>query len=199
VTAGWPIIALVTSAGGVDALKRVVAALPGDLGAGVLVLMHSDPERQSLLAGILRRNATLGVDVARDGAAVEPARVLVAPSGRHVLITSDLRIALIESGAFPPSRPSADLLLTTLATAARERAIAVVLTGGGHDGATGASAIRHFGGTVVATDEASSMSYSMPAATIARGGAIDHIVHLDQLGTLLTDLVTRMSSGSAHG
>ena len=52
------------------------------------------------------------------GEALAPGRVIVAPAGRHLLITGDLRAALITSGAFPPSRPSADFLLTTLATAA---------------------------------------------------------------------------------
>jgi two-component system chemotaxis response regulator CheB len=103
---------------------------------------------------------------ARDGDQLTPGRVVVAPAGQHLLITSELRLALIESGAFPPSRPSADLLLTTLAIAAGPRAIAVVLSGTGHDGATGATAVHRFGGTVLATDEASSQSFAMPSATI---------------------------------
>src|SRR3954463_10861205 len=93
------------------------------------------------------------------------------------------------SGVAPPSRPSADLLLTTLAIAAGPRAIGVVLSGGGHDGATGASAIHAFGGTVLATDEASSSSFSMPQAAIARDDAVDHVVALDGIAALLKSLV----------
>jgi two-component system, chemotaxis family, protein-glutamate methylesterase/glutaminase len=186
----WPVIALVASAGGVDALSRALAGLSGDLPASVIVLLHSDPDRESLLPRILRRVTTLEVEAASDGAALAPGRVLVAPSGQHVLITAELRVALIESGAYPPSRPSADLLLTTLAIAAGPRAIAVVLSGGGHDGATGATAVHRFGGTVLATNEASSSSFAMPSATIDRDGSIDHIVDLDDLSTLLTGLVS---------
>ena len=174
----WPIVALVASAGGIDALSHVLSALPSDLPASIIVLLHVSPDRDSMLPDILSHVSALGVEAARDGEALAPGRVIVAPAGRHLLITTDLRTALIASGAFPPSRPSADLLLTTLATAAGPRAIAVVLSGKGHDGATGATAIHRFGGTVLATDAASSASFAMPAATIARDHATDHIVAL---------------------
>jgi|tagenome__1003787_1003787.scaffolds.fasta_scaffold20888008_2 two-component system chemotaxis response regulator CheB len=188
--ASWPIIALVASAGGVDALSRTLGGLSGDMRACVIALLHSDPERESLLPRILRRATTLDVDAASDGEALAPGRVLVAPAGRHLLITGELRVALIKSGSYPPSRPSADLLLTTLAVAAGPRAIAVVLSGNGHDGATGATAVHHFGGTVLATDEASSASFGMPSATIDRDSAIDHIVDLGDLSALLVQLAT---------
>jgi two-component system chemotaxis response regulator CheB len=193
----WPVIALVASAGGLDAVSRVLSGLPADLPASVIVLLHLAPDHESMLPGILARRTTLAVESARDGDALGPGRVVVAPPGRHVLIASDLRIALIESGAFPPSRPSADLLLTTLATAAGARVIAVILSGKGHDGATGATAVHRFGGTVLATDAASSQSFSMPAAAIARDHAIDHIVDLDALASLLIELVTAPTLGSA--
>jgi two-component system chemotaxis response regulator CheB len=186
----WPIVALVASAGGVDALSRVLSALPGELPASVIVLLHVSPDRESLLPEILARISASGVEKARDGDELAPGRVIVAPAGRHLLITSELRVALIESGAFPPNRPSADLLLTTLAIAAGPRVIAVVLSGTGHDGATGATAVHHFGGTVLATDEASSQSFSMPEATIARDHAIDHVVDLDDVSTLLMQLIS---------
>jgi two-component system chemotaxis response regulator CheB len=189
VTASWPIVALVASAGGVDALSRVLSGLPAELPASVIVLLHSSPDRESELPGILSRVTALGVEAARDGDELALGRVLVAPAGRHLLVTSELRVALITSGAFPPSRPSADLLLTTLAVAARGRVIAVVLSGKGHDGATGASAVHRFGGRVLASDEASSQSFAMPSATIERDGAIDHVVALDALADRLVQLI----------
>jgi len=187
--ADWPIVALVASAGGVDALSRIVSALPNDLSASIIALLHVSPDRESLLPDILRRVSPLPVQAASDGEALAPGRVLVAPAGRHLLITGQLRVALIESGDFPPSRPSADLLLATLAIAAGPRAIAVVLSGKGHDAATGATAIHRFGGTVVATDAASSSSFAMPSATIERAHTIDHIIGLDELPRLLIALI----------
>jgi two-component system chemotaxis response regulator CheB len=173
----------------VDALSRVLSGLPAELPASVIVLLHSSPDRESELPGILSRVTALGVEAARDGDELALGRVLVAPAGRHLLVTSELRVALITSGAFPPSRPSADLLLTTLAVAARGRVIAVVLSGKGHDGATGASAVHRFGGRVLASDEASSQSFAMPSATIERDGAIDHVVALDALADRLVQLI----------
>jgi two-component system chemotaxis response regulator CheB len=97
---------------------------------------------------------------------------------------------LIESGALPPYRPSADLLLTTLAVAAGPRVIAVVLTGRGNDGATGATAVHRFGGAVIASTAASSAHSSMPQATIERDHAINHVLPLDDAAGLLLALVT---------
>jgi two-component system chemotaxis response regulator CheB len=106
---------------------------------------------------------------------------VVVPPGQHVLVVPGPRTALIASGPPPPSRPSADLLLSTLATAVGPAALAVVLSGGGHDGATGATAIHAFGGAVLASDEATSEVFSMPSATITRDSAIDDVGPLDEL------------------
>jgi two-component system, chemotaxis family, protein-glutamate methylesterase/glutaminase len=184
----WPIIALVASAGGIDALIRALGPLPATIAAGFLVLLHIAPDQESALPDILARGCSLEVRSAADGDVITPGQVLVAPPGCQTLIGPDLRIALITSGPYPPSRPSADLLLTTLALSAGPRAVAVVLSGQGHDGATGATAVHRFGGTVLATDQASSQAFSMPSATIQRDNAIDHIVHLDQLGDRLAGL-----------
>jgi two-component system chemotaxis response regulator CheB len=191
-TAGdrWPIIALIASAGGVDALSRVLKMLPSDLPAAVVVLLHLSPDQDSQLPLILSRVSALDVGTARDGERLVRGRVIVVPPGKHLLVTHDLRVVLIPSGPYPPSRPSGDLLLATLATAGRERVVAVVLSGTGHDAATGVTAVHRFGGTVLASDEASSQSFSMPSAAIRRDDAMDRVAHLDDLGTLLVQLVT---------
>jgi two-component system chemotaxis response regulator CheB len=186
---GISVVALVASAGGLEAVSRVLRGLPPELPAAIVVLIHQAPDRASALVKLLGRSSALPVVAAEHGSALQAGQVVVAPPGKHVLITPALRVALIVSGAAPPSRPSADLLLTTLATAVGSRAIAVVLSGGGHDGATGASAVHAFGGTVVATDETSSSSYSMPQAAIARNDAVDHVVALDDVAALVASLV----------
>ena len=185
-----PVVALVASAGGVDALSRVLEPLPEDLPAAIIAQLHIDPASKSFLTAILSRHCALPVVTTEDGMELLPSRVHVTPPGSHLLVTADARAALIECGAFPPSRPSADLLLTTMAMAAGPRAIAVVLTGHGHDGATGATAIHRFGGTVLASDKTSSEVFSMPSATIARDHAVDHVVALDDIPELLVALVS---------
>ncbi|HEX6020365.1 MAG TPA: chemotaxis protein CheB [Solirubrobacter sp.] len=185
---GDRIVALVASAGGVEAVSRIVTRLPADFGASVIVLIHQQPDRTSRLVEILSRRATMPVVVAEHGAELLPRQVIVIPPGRHLLVAPDRRAVLIKSGAAPPNRPSADLLLATLATAVGSRAIAVILSGGGHDGATGATAVHACGGTVIATDEASSTYYSMPLAAVERDDTVDHIVGLDEVAGLLVAL-----------
>jgi two-component system, chemotaxis family, protein-glutamate methylesterase/glutaminase len=185
----FPVVALVCSAGGLHALNRVLVPLPADLPAAVIVLQHHDPTAVSMLAGILARRTALPVTTAADGDPLTPGRVLVAPAGKHILATAGGTVALIASGTIPPARPSADLLLTSLALTAGPRTIAVVLSGYGTDGATGATAVHHFGGTVIATDEATSTQFAMPAATIGRPAITDHVVALDSVADLLVALI----------
>jgi two-component system chemotaxis response regulator CheB len=185
---GFPIVALVCSAGGIDALTRVLAPLPGDLPAAVIVVQHLSPDHHSELAALLDTRTALAVAAATDGSTLAPGRVLVAPAGQHTLVTGEQTIALIPSGATPPYRPSADLLLATLAVTCGARAIAVVLSGRGNDAATGASAVHRFGGTVIASTALSSTQASMPQATIDRDNAVDHVVPLDDIAELLHTL-----------
>lgn len=183
------VVALVGSTGGLAAVGQVLAAVPADLPAAVIVLIHQAPDRVSMLAELLSRPSQMDVRAAQDGGALTRGQVLVIPSGRHMLVTPRQTTALVVSGAFPPSRPSADLLLATLATACGPRAVAVVLSGNGHDGATGASAVHALGGTVIASDEASSEVFAMPAATIARDHAVDHVLDVEVIGPRLAALL----------
>jgi two-component system, chemotaxis family, protein-glutamate methylesterase/glutaminase len=184
-----PVVALVSSAGGREAMTSVLAELPKDLPAAVVALQHVSPERDSELSRLLARRSALPVSWARDGQSLVVGSVLVAPSGCHTLIAPDRCVVLIASGAFPPSRPSADLLLSTLALAVGPQAIAVILTGAGHDGATGATTVHHQGGVVLATDEESSHNFSMPASALGRDCVVDATVPLSDLAQRVTDLV----------
>jgi two-component system, chemotaxis family, protein-glutamate methylesterase/glutaminase len=186
-----PVVALVASAGGIAAMTAVLGRLPADFPGSVIALQHLSPEQPSILSDLLQRSSVLPVRPARDGDALVGGEVLVAPPGMHSLVTPELRISLVASGSFPPSRPSADLLLTTLALAAGPSAIAVVMTGGGQDGATGATAIHKHGGTVLATDEETSHTFSMPSATIKRDSIHPTVVPLERVADTLLQLVLR--------
>jgi two-component system chemotaxis response regulator CheB len=183
------VVALVASSGGLHAVSRVLEALPEDFGAAVIVLIHQPPDRVSHLVEILARRCALPVVAAEHDVPLVPGRVVVVPPGRHLLVTPEERTSLIISGQVPPSRPSADLLLATLATALGTRVIAVILSGSGRNGATGATAVHVLGGTVLATDEATSAFFAMPQAAIERDTTVDRIVALDDVAPLLADLV----------
>jgi two-component system chemotaxis response regulator CheB len=196
---GFPVVALVGSAGGLEAVTRVLGPLPESFAASLVILIHLSPHHSSQLVDVIGRHCALPVLAAEDDLPLLPGQVIVVPPGRHLLITPDGRIprtALIVSGAYPPSRPSADLLLATLATAVGRRAIAVILSGGGNDGATGATAVHLCGGTVLATDETSSRHYSMPLAAIQRDDAVDRVLPLDGIADALQELVTAVPVGA---
>jgi two-component system chemotaxis response regulator CheB len=179
------IVALVCSAGGLAALTAVLSALPPDFPAAVIVLQHQPPGRESHLAPILARRCALPVTSGVHGERLRPCTVVVVPPGKHALVTLENRLALIDSDGPPPYRPSADLLLTSLALVAGRRTIAVVLSGGGSDGATGATAVHDFGGFVIASDRASSLHFAMPEAAIARDDAVDRVLPLADIGPYL--------------
>ena len=100
----FPIIALVGSAGGLQAAARVLALLPRDFAASIVVLIHVPPDRASHLVELISRRCSLPVVEADDGLPLLPGQVIVVPPGRHLLITPNDRVpatALIVSGAYP--------------------------------------------------------------------------------------------------
>ena len=202
---GPPIVALVCSAGGLQALQHVLAPLPADFPAAVLLLQHQSPRHHSLLAPILARTCPLPVRAARSGDALIAGTVLVVPPGTHALATVQNALALIASDGPASYRPSADLLLTSLAVTAGPRVIAVVLSGGGTDGATGAVAVHALGGTVIAADR-----FLLGSVRHALGGDRQgrrrepHVLPVEELPRLLAELVpavgaeTRQVASSAR-
>ena len=182
------IVALVCSAGGLPALESILEMLPPDFPAAVIVLQHQPPDRPSFLAPVLARHSALEVRPAGQDDFLTAGTVYVIPPASHAVVTVHNTIALIPTNKTPPYRPSADLLLTSMALTAAERAIGVVLSGRGHDGATGAMALHAFGGTVIASDRASSTCFDMPEASIARGNTVDYVVPLTDIPPLLFTL-----------
>jgi two-component system chemotaxis response regulator CheB len=177
----FPVVALVASAGGLDALGEVLTALPADLPAAVIIAQHVRPSATSHLVAILDRRTALTVKAAENGAPLTPGTVLVVPPSRHLLVTSEARVGLIDVGSIPPARPSADLLLATLAVTCGPRALAVVLTGGGTDAQAGIRAVAHCGGTVLAQDPATAEVAGMPTAAIDTG-LVNEVLPLTEIG-----------------
>ena len=163
----FPVVALVSSVGGADALSRVLAPLPADFPAALVALQHLDPHHASNLTERLAAATALEVRTAADGTPLRAGVVDVCPPGRHVLLSRDDTLLLVDSSDRPSSRPSADLLLTSMAALLGPRLLAVVLTGNGADGAVGAQVVTRYGGRTLVQDEDSSQSYGMPGATAA--------------------------------
>lgn len=184
---GFPVVALVASAGGLAALSVVLGALPASLPAAVLVLQHLQAGRQSLLPHILAQRTPLFVREAADRVVLRPGTVYVAPAGHHLRIGTDRTLSLTDTEPVHFSRPSADVLLASLADAGVPM-IAVVLTGRGRDGAAGSLRVHQGGGTVLAQDRATSLHFGMPGAAADAGG-VDEALPLAAIAPRLVRLL----------
>ena len=186
----FDIVALAASAGGLTALGRVLAALPHGFPVTLVVVQHLDPRHRSLMAEILSRRTSLRVKQAEDGEQVSLATVYIAPPNWHLLVNPAGTLSLSQSEVVHFLRPAADVLFASVAASYRERAIAVVLTGTGSDGAMGAQDIKKMGGTVIVQDEATAEFFGMPSAAIHSGSA-DFILPLDEIAPALVTLVVK--------
>jgi two-component system chemotaxis response regulator CheB len=188
----FPVVALVCSLGGADALVRVLGPLPAGFPAAVVALQHLDPRHASMLAPRLAAASALTVRAAADGAQLEPGIVDVAPPGRHLLLARGDRLLTVASLERPAPRPSADLLLVSMAAVLGARLIAVVLTGTGDDGAVGTQVVARYGGHCLVQDEESCRAYGMPSASAA-AGSVRRPVPLTDLAGVVTAMVNEMS------
>ena len=186
----FDVVALAASAGGLASLSSVVAALPPDFPAAVLIVQHLDPRHRSLMAEILGRRTQCQVEEAQDGQRILPGTIYVAPPDRHLLVTPHRTVALTESELVHFVRPSADLLFESVAATYRERAIAVVVSGTGQDGAMGVRAIKNTGGTVIVEDETTAAFFGMPGAAV-QTGCVDFELPIEEIGSALLTLVMK--------
>jgi two-component system chemotaxis response regulator CheB len=174
------VLAVVGSAGAIRALQVLLGALPSDLDAAVLIVIHLSANTRSLLPEILARIAALPVGAAFDGMPLTPGTVAVAPPDAHLILDETETLRLEHSQLVHHVRPSADALLLSLARNHEGPAAAVVLSGTGIDGAAGAAALRRAGGLVLAQDEETAQYFGMPGAAILAGG-VDKALPLDAI------------------
>jgi two-component system chemotaxis response regulator CheB len=189
-TPRFDVVALASSAGGLNALTQVLSALPADFPAAIVVVQHLAPRHRSLMADILSRRTEMAVCEAHDGDQLRPGAVFIAPPDRHLLVNPDGSLSLSEAEMVHFVRPSADLLFESVAAAFKERTIAVVLTGMGSDGTTGMLAVKKVGGTVIAQDQQSSEFFGMPSAAI-HTGKVDFVLPLGEIARALIMLVRK--------
>jgi two-component system, chemotaxis family, protein-glutamate methylesterase/glutaminase len=179
---------MAASAGGLNALTHVLGALPADFPLAIVVVQHLDRRHRSLMAEILARRTALKVREARHGDRVCAGTVHVARPDHHLLVDSEGLLALTHTELVHFVRPSADLLFESTAASFRERAVAVVLSGSGSDGAMGVKAIKKMGGTVIVQEKETSEFSGMPEAAL-RTGVADFVLPLEEIAPALQTLV----------
>ena len=165
------VVGICASTGGPQALAAVLSAMPASYPLPILVVQHIAAGFTEGLARWLDGAIPLPVRLAEQGATAMPG-VTVAPEGAHLVFQSDGTLALDRRSPAGHHRPSADVLLTSIAASSRSAGIGVVLTGMGRDGAAGLQTIREAGGLSIAQDEATSAVYGMPREAAKRGAAL---------------------------
>ncbi len=181
------LVVIGASAGGVEVLRTVVAALPPDFPAAVLVTMHLSAGTRSALAGILDRAGPLPARSARHGTPIEPGTVYVAPPDRH-LLTGDGVLVLTQGPTENGHRPAINATFRSAALTDGPKVIGVVLSGVLDDGAAGLRAIVDRGGLAVVQDPADALYSGMPENALALVDT-EHVVRAVELGALLDKLV----------
>src|SRR5512138_1119018 len=162
------IVVIGASAGGMAALEKVVGGLPADLAAAVFIVWHLSPGMKTLLPAVLSRAGPIRAAHPRDGDAIEPGRIYIAPNDRHMLLEKGY-IRVTKGPKENRFRPAVDPLFRSAAYVYGPRAIGVVLSGALDDGTSGLWSIKLRGGTAVVQDPSDAMHRSMPL------NALDHV------------------------
>ncbi|HLX70863.1 MAG TPA: chemotaxis protein CheB [Verrucomicrobiae bacterium] len=185
---GHDIVVIGASAGGVDALPRLIGSLPADLPASVFVVLHIPPHGRDLMPKIIRRTASLSVAHAVAGESVRKGHVYVAPPDRHLQLDGR-RVRLSHGPRENFHRPSIDALFRTAAESYGPRVAAVVLTGNLDDGTAGLHAVKKRGGIAIVQDPRDALVPAMPQSAL-RIVKVNHCVPLAKIGPLLIRLAT---------
>lgn len=186
---GYDVVAIGASAGGIHALGVVLTGLPADLPVPVLIVQHLDPHHRTLVVEVLRHHSALPLRLASDGDTAVAGTCYIAPPDHHLLVGEGHRLHLSETERVHFVRPSVDVLFASVAATYGERAIAVVLTGAGSDGAMGVRSVKSGGGTVIVEDPATAEFPSMPHAACA-AASVDFVVPLAEVAGVVVRLVT---------
>lgn len=182
------LVVIGASAGGIEALSTLVGDLPATFPAPVVIAQHLEPSHPSYLAEILGRHSSLAVKTVQEPGtqALEPGVIYVVPANRDVAI-SDHAVGLLPGAARQP-KPSINALLRSAAEVFGEGLFAVILTGTGTDGVDGARSVHDGGGTIIVQNPATARYPALPASVIP--GTIDIVANLEDIGSLLTGLIT---------
>ncbi|MFG1996213.1 chemotaxis protein CheB [Actinoplanes sp. NPDC048988] len=180
------VVAVGASAGGVEALRSLVAGLPPDYPGVLLIVLHVARSAPSALPAILDRSGPLPAGAAADGEALRPGHIYVASSDHHLLLL-DGRLRLTRGPAENGHRPAIDPLFRSVARAAGPRAAGVVLSGWRDDGASGLATIAAQGGATIVQDPEDALCPWMPRAALTRVTP-DHVLPAAKMGALLSGM-----------
>lgn len=186
------------SAGGVEALSRILPALPATFTPVVIVVLHLPADASSELAALFAPRCKLPVRELSDREPLLGGTIYFAPAGYHSLVNADRRCALSIDEAVHFSRPSIDVLFESAAWTYGARLLGVLLTGASADGANGMLTIRAEGGHTWAQDPREARASTMPLAAIELD-AVEHVFSIDDIIGVLSFQPAQAASNSSSG
>jgi two-component system chemotaxis response regulator CheB len=154
------------SLGGMQSAQSILQTLPANFALPIVIALHRPPDDEDMLTPLLQRGCALRVSEVVDKEPIETGRVYVAPADYHVLIEADCLSVSVDERV-NHARPSIDVLFESAALVYGARAIGVILSGAGIDGAKGAAAIEQSAGTVLIESPATALRPDLPAAAVA--------------------------------
>jgi two-component system chemotaxis response regulator CheB len=183
------IVAIGVSTGGPNALQYLLAKLPGDFAGSIIIVQHMPEGFTQMFANRLNESCAIDVKEAQSGDLLIAGRALVCPGNRHIKVRRmplGGTVVLTDDQRVNGHRPSVDVLFRSLAHEVGSRAVGVLMTGMGEDGAAGLGLIKNAGGMTIAQSEESCVVFGMPKAAIERGFAM-RVVALDALASTLAN------------
>lgn len=188
------LIAIGASTGGTEAIREALAQIPQD-SPGVLVVQHMPPGFTRTFADRLNEVCAISVREAANGDVVYGGEALVAPGDMHMRLVKAqgvFKVSLEMGEKVKGHRPSVDVMMSSVARAAGSRAVGVLLTGMGADGANGLKEMRQAGARTLAQDEETSVVFGMPRAAFENGGA-ERLVPLGDVAPTVMRLVSEIA------
>ncbi|MBW6401390.1 response regulator [Roseomonas sp. HJA6] len=182
--AAFPVVGIGASAGGLEACRKLLDALPAGTGMAFILIQHLDPTHESMMGDLLAGHTTMRVRQATDGMRLEREHLYLIPPGTYLSVR-DGALHLSQPQARHGARLPFDFLLHSLAEACGSRAVCVILSGTGADGSLGAQAVKAKGGLVIAQDPGEADFDGMPRSAIATG-AVDLVLPASEIPRALT-------------
>jgi two-component system, chemotaxis family, protein-glutamate methylesterase/glutaminase len=178
------LIAVGASTGGTEALRVFLTAMPADC-PPIVIVQHMPEGFTRAFADRLNKECTIEVEEARDGSQLQTGKALIAAGNRHMVVNRSgqgLFVQILDGPLVSRHRPSVDVLFRSVAVSVGAKAVGVIMTGMGDDGAQGLGEMNEAGAATIAQDEASCIVFGMPKEAIARG-AVNLVVPLERIAS----------------